>query len=140
MPAAFHPERIGADAIAGVTGDAPVYVSFFDYHSALGSRPVLALAGVEGPRRFAAGAAVVCDPAGRSGHRSRPGRRCPRSRAIRPRRRAWSGEERLSGRIAPGMRADLTALAADPVECPPGELPDVPVLSTVVDGEIVFRR
>jgi predicted amidohydrolase YtcJ len=37
------------------------------------------------------------------------------------------------------MRADLTGLAVDPVECAPDELPDVPVRLTVVDGEVVFR-
>ena len=37
------------------------------------------------------------------------------------------------------MRADLTALGADPVDCAADELPDVPVLLTVVDGAVVFR-
>jgi predicted amidohydrolase YtcJ len=49
------------------------------------------------------------------------------------------GEASLGGRIAVGLRADLTGLGADPVDCPPDELPDVPVLLTVVDGEIVHR-
>ena len=49
------------------------------------------------------------------------------------------GEEHLNGRIAPGLRADLTGLGADPVDCPADELPGVPTLLTVVDGEIVFR-
>ena len=49
------------------------------------------------------------------------------------------GEEHLSGRIAPGLRADLTGLGADPVDCPADELPGVPTRLTVVDGEIVFR-
>ena len=44
-----------------------------------------------------------------------------------------------AGRIAVGMRADLTGFAADPVECPADELPALPVLLTVVDGEAVFR-
>ena len=61
---AFHGERIGADAIAGAIGDAPAFLSFFDYHSGLASRPALALAGVDGPREFGAGAAVVCDDGG----------------------------------------------------------------------------
>ena len=61
---AFHGERIGADAIAEATGDAPAYLTFFDYHSALASRPALALAGVDGPRGFSARAAVVCDDDG----------------------------------------------------------------------------
>jgi predicted amidohydrolase YtcJ len=45
----------------------------------------------------------------------------------------------MNGRIAPGMRADFTGLAADPVECSPDALPDVPVRVTVVDGAIVFQ-
>ena len=53
-----------AEAIADAIGDAPAYVTFFDYHSALASRPALALAGVDGPREFGAGAAVVCDDDG----------------------------------------------------------------------------
>jgi predicted amidohydrolase YtcJ len=61
---AFHGERIGAEAIADVTGDAPAYLTFFDYHSGLASRPALARAGVDGAREFAAGAAVVCDEDG----------------------------------------------------------------------------
>ncbi len=49
------------------------------------------------------------------------------------------GEAHLNGRIAPGLRADLTGLGADPVDCPADDLPAVPVLLTVVDGEIVHR-
>lgn len=61
---AFHGRQIGADAIADVTADVPAYLTFFDYHSGLASRPALALAGVDGPRAFAAGASVVCDDDG----------------------------------------------------------------------------
>ena len=61
---AFHDAGIGADAVADVTGDVPTFLTFFDYHSALASRPALALAGVDGPRAFGAGAEVVCDAAG----------------------------------------------------------------------------
>ena len=49
------------------------------------------------------------------------------------------GEEHVAGRIAAGLRADFTGLAADPVDCPADELPDVPVRLTVVDGEVVHR-
>jgi predicted amidohydrolase YtcJ len=61
---AFDGDGIGADALADATGEAPAYVTFFDYHSALASRPALALAGIDGAREFSAGAAVVCDDAG----------------------------------------------------------------------------
>jgi predicted amidohydrolase YtcJ len=49
------------------------------------------------------------------------------------------GEEGRLGRIRPGFAADLTVFAEDPVECDPDELPELPVLLTVVDGEIVHR-
>jgi predicted amidohydrolase YtcJ len=61
---AFDSRPIGADAVAEATADAPAYVTFFDYHSALASRPALALAGVDGPRSFASGSAIVCDDDG----------------------------------------------------------------------------
>jgi predicted amidohydrolase YtcJ len=49
------------------------------------------------------------------------------------------GEDDRSGRIAPGMRADLTAFASDPVDTPPDDLVDVPVRLTVVAGNVVHR-
>lgn len=48
-------------------------------------------------------------------------------------------EDHCSGRLIPGYRADLTAFAADPVDCPADELPSLPVLLTVVAGQIVHR-
>jgi predicted amidohydrolase YtcJ len=53
---------------------------------------------------------------------------------------AWKavGEEAHAGRVAVGQRADLTALAADPVECPADDLPALPVLLTVVAGDRTF--
>ena len=50
-----------------------------------------------------------------------------------------AGEEPVAGRIAPGLRADLTALAEDPVDCDADDLPAVPVVLTVVGGEVVVR-
>jgi predicted amidohydrolase YtcJ len=44
------------------------------------------------------------------------------------------------GRLAPGYWADVTVLAQDPVDTDPDELITVPVVLTVVDGEIVFSR
>jgi predicted amidohydrolase YtcJ len=40
-----------------------------------------------------------------------------------------AGDEELYGRLAPGMAADITAFAQDPVDTPADELPDVPVAS-----------
>jgi predicted amidohydrolase YtcJ len=49
------------------------------------------------------------------------------------------GEQDLSGRIAVGLRADLTAFAEDPVDLPADDLPGLPVELTVVDGEVVHH-
>jgi predicted amidohydrolase YtcJ len=49
------------------------------------------------------------------------------------------GEQELGGRIAPGLRADLTAFAEDPVDLPADELPGLPVELTVVDGQVVHH-
>jgi len=45
----------------------------------------------------------------------------------------------VAGRVAPGFRGDLTCFAGDPVECDADELPQLPVLMTVVDGRAVWR-
>jgi predicted amidohydrolase YtcJ len=47
-----------------------------------------------------------------------------------------AGEEALAGRVAPGFRADLTALGLDPVEAPADELAGAPVRLTMVGGHI----
>ncbi|HEX5173801.1 MAG TPA: amidohydrolase [Gaiellaceae bacterium] len=52
---------------------------------------------------------------------------------------ATIGEEARLGRIRAGFAADLTVFADDPVDCGADELPDLPVVLTVVDGEIVYR-
>ncbi len=49
------------------------------------------------------------------------------------------GQGHLQGRISPGLWADLTIFAEDPVECEADDLPEVPVLMTIVDGAIVHR-
>ena len=49
------------------------------------------------------------------------------------------GEEDRLGRIRAGFAADLTVFADDPVACDPDDLPALPVVLTVVDGEIVHR-
>jgi predicted amidohydrolase YtcJ len=48
-------------------------------------------------------------------------------------------EDHVSGRIKAGYRADLTAFAEDPVDCDADDLPTLPVLLTVVDGQVVYR-
>lgn len=53
---------------------------------------------------------------------------------------AWSvGEEDVAGTIAVGKRADLTALALDPLVAPADELVDADVALTVVAGTISHR-
>ncbi|WP_307829895.1 amidohydrolase family protein [Antrihabitans stalagmiti] len=52
---------------------------------------------------------------------------------------AAAGQSAVAGRIAVGMRADLTAFAVDPLTAPPDELADAPVLLTVVAGEVGHR-
>jgi predicted amidohydrolase YtcJ len=48
-------------------------------------------------------------------------------------------EGHLNGRVAVGLRADLTAFGGDPVDCDADDLPSLPVAVTVVDGDVVFR-
>ncbi|GGR10937.1 hypothetical protein GCM10010251_28690 [Streptomyces aurantiogriseus] len=49
------------------------------------------------------------------------------------------GEQDHAGRIAPGIRADLTALSVDPVEAPTDEPTEAPVRLTVTGGHVVHR-
>ena len=52
---------------------------------------------------------------------------------------AWAlGQEHRRGRLAKGFDADLTVLASDPLRVAPEELPDVPVVATVVAGQHVI--
>ncbi|GHA85537.1 amidohydrolase [Streptomyces chryseus] len=50
-----------------------------------------------------------------------------------------AGEQAVSGRIAPGLRADLTAFTVDPVEAPADEVAQAPVRLTVAGGRITHR-
>ncbi|MFF2925804.1 amidohydrolase [Streptomyces celluloflavus] len=50
-----------------------------------------------------------------------------------------AGEEAVAGRIAPGYRADLTALGVDPVTAPADELGTAPVRLTMTGGRITHR-
>lgn len=49
------------------------------------------------------------------------------------------GEEAEAGRIAPGYRADLTALAVDPVTAPADEVGVAPVRLTMTGGRVTHR-
>ena len=50
-----------------------------------------------------------------------------------------AGREAHFGRLAKGMRADITCLDGDPFSVDPSELPHLRVRSTMVDGELVFE-
>ncbi|MFF4584347.1 amidohydrolase [Streptomyces sp. NPDC001388] len=50
-----------------------------------------------------------------------------------------AGEADRAGRIAVGLRADLTALGLDPVEAPADEVAEAPVRLTVTGGHVVHR-
>ena len=50
-----------------------------------------------------------------------------------------AGESHRSGRIAPGLRADLTAFTLDPLRADPDELAQAPIAMTVVAGRLVHR-
>ncbi|MFB7371811.1 amidohydrolase [Streptomyces sp. NPDC056222] len=50
-----------------------------------------------------------------------------------------AGEDREAGRLAVGYRADLTVLADNPLTVAATELPDLPVLLTVLDGRPTHR-
>jgi predicted amidohydrolase YtcJ len=43
------------------------------------------------------------------------------------------------GALKPGFLADITVLAADPVDTAADDLPDIPTVATIVGGEVVFR-
>jgi predicted amidohydrolase YtcJ len=49
------------------------------------------------------------------------------------------GEQALSGRVAPGMRGDLTVLGGDPTAVEADALAELPVALTVVGGRVVHR-
>jgi predicted amidohydrolase YtcJ len=51
-----------------------------------------------------------------------------------------SFDESHNGTIEPGKRGDFTVMAADPRDVAPEEVPDIPFVMTVVDGEIVWSE
>jgi predicted amidohydrolase YtcJ len=50
-----------------------------------------------------------------------------------------AGEERWTGRLAPGCRADFVAWTEDPATADAEQLRSMQVVATAVDGEVVYR-
>jgi predicted amidohydrolase YtcJ len=50
-----------------------------------------------------------------------------------------AGDEERLGYLRPGFCADITVFESDPVDCDADRLPSLPVLATIVDGELVHR-
>ncbi len=61
------------------------------------------------------------------------------ARGLHDRRGADGRRRRSPGADPEGFGADLTVMASDPAEADPDELVSVPVVMTVVDGEVVHR-
>jgi hypothetical protein len=59
-PNVFGGRPVTSAAIEAAVGDRPAVVRLFDAHSALATPAALRIAGVDGPRRFAERASVVC--------------------------------------------------------------------------------
>lgn len=51
-----------------------------------------------------------------------------------------SREERIKGKIQPGMLADFVILGGNPFAVPANEIAKIPVLQTVLGGKTVYRR
>jgi hypothetical protein len=56
----------------------------------------------------------------------------------------WNGayitfEESIKGSIEPGKLADMVVLDRDPLTCDAAELVDTKVLTTIVDGKILYK-
>ncbi|MFE4243136.1 amidohydrolase [Peribacillus butanolivorans] len=49
-------------------------------------------------------------------------------------------EENEKGTIEVGKKADFAVLAKDPLTCPLEEIKDIPVLATIVDGNVVWEN
>jgi predicted amidohydrolase YtcJ len=64
-PNAFGDQPVAGDTVGPVLDGVPAMLRLFDGHSVLGSRRALELSGIDGPRRFAEAAEIVCDDRGR---------------------------------------------------------------------------
>lgn len=50
-----------------------------------------------------------------------------------------SFEEKIKGRLAPGMLADMVILSENPLKSPPEQIKDIRVQMTIIDGKIVWE-
>jgi predicted amidohydrolase YtcJ len=64
-PNLFGEQPVTSAPIEAAVAGRPAFVRLFDAHSALATPRALAIAGVDGPRRFPSRSEVVCDDAGR---------------------------------------------------------------------------
>ncbi|ADB50977.1 amidohydrolase [Conexibacter woesei] len=71
-PAVLGGQPISSAAIAAAVGDRPALVLCYDLHTAVATRPALALAGVDGPRAFGDASEIVCDADGPTGELREP--------------------------------------------------------------------
>lgn len=54
---------------------------------------------------------------------------------------AYAGfEEDTAGTLAVNKRADMVVLSADPRHVQPQDIPDIKVLQTIIDGEVVYQQ
>jgi len=51
-----------------------------------------------------------------------------------------SFEEGVKGCLTPGRLADLVVLSDDPIEVPPEEIKEIEVVTTIVDGKVVWQK
>ena len=49
-------------------------------------------------------------------------------------------EEKVKGTLEPGKLADLIVVDHDVLTCPVGEIKDVKVLTTILNGDVVYQR
>jgi predicted amidohydrolase YtcJ len=49
-------------------------------------------------------------------------------------------EDKEKGTIEVGKKADFVVLAKDPLTCPPEEIKDIPIISTIIDGKVVWEN
>ena len=56
----------------------------------------------------------------------------------------WGAElnfdEKNTGSIEIGKKADFVILSEDPLKVDPLEIKDIPVIATIVDGQVVYQK